>query len=178
MKFPNLISIHAPCTGSDDDASPVGLRDGDFNPRSLHGERRSCRADRRGWKGFQSTLPARGATIAARYFCQYFSYFNPRSLHGERRPPEAGSCRNAPFQSTLPARGATCCTMPVNAAFAISIHAPCTGSDAQRRRCRTREEYFNPRSLHGERRHPPRRAERKHRDFNPRSLHGERHQMM
>ena len=34
----------------------------DFNPRSPHGERRIWRDTKRGWKQFQSTLPARGAT--------------------------------------------------------------------------------------------------------------------
>ena len=61
----NQISIHAPRTGSDDNFGADHFRDfADFNPRSPHGERR-CRyhlvryADK-----FQSTLPARGATIA------------------------------------------------------------------------------------------------------------------
>ena len=37
-----VISIHAPCTGSDDTTTFYRGTDGDFNPRSLHGERRSA----------------------------------------------------------------------------------------------------------------------------------------
>ena len=82
------ISIHAPRTGSD--AQNVGqnyIAD-NFNPRSPHGERRDRRADNSlacaisihaprtgsdvyptllmaGRSAFQSTLPARGATVSA-----------------------------------------------------------------------------------------------------------------
>ena len=37
--FPLHISIHAPCTGSDLLSSAQWKMHGDFNPRSLHGER-------------------------------------------------------------------------------------------------------------------------------------------
>ena len=80
------ISIHAPRTGSDtmhtqgagdppdfNPRSPHGERhalssDGEkdimnFNPRSPHGERHCFRAICCGTCGFQSTLPARGATV-------------------------------------------------------------------------------------------------------------------
>ena len=79
--------------------------------------------------GFQSTLPARGATRRRHARVEYAVDFNPRSPHGERRPaPCAGDSRcnfnpRSPhgerriydvfdmetflFQSTLPARGAT-----------------------------------------------------------------------
>ena len=59
------ISIHAPREGSD---YPVQVEQNLF-PR------------------FQSTLPARGATIFAPQFGQYFENFNPRSPRGERRYP-------------------------------------------------------------------------------------------
>ena len=80
------ISIHAPRTGSD--------------------ERTTLQARRKG--RFQSTLPARGATIYALYNRRYTL-----------------------FQSTLPARGATCGKNAKNLRkILISIHAPRTGSDA------------------------------------------------
>ena len=121
-----------------------------FNPRSPHGERRSCQwrlrfcaisihAPRTGsdpliyWTKenvmkFQSTLPARGATGAL------------------LRRVASGL-----FQSTLPARGATAADDQRVAAVGISIHAPRTGSDRCRRRTTPLPQYFNPRSPHGER---------------------------
>ena len=103
-----IISIHAPRTGSD-----TAL----VTDKTLTLE-------------FQSTLPARGATLQTAADFQDSRNFNPRSPHGERRgqrresvpahqisihAPRTGS-DNTPeerkrvqdaFQSTLPARGAT-----------------------------------------------------------------------
>ncbi len=167
------ISIHAPRTGSDRPASrfwgwrrhfnprsPHGerrarrrnpLHQQDFNPRSPHGERRDADSLHPGDVEFQSTLPARGATVSG---CQRGTapdYFNPRSPHGERlllrvalkrrlisiHAPRTGSdirtvveCKqNARFQSTLPARGATAAAEKAGVTIEISIHAPRTGSD-------------------------------------------------
>ena len=100
------------------------------------------------------------------------------------------------FQSTLPARGATPSAGKPDRLIRISIHAPCTGSDLLFSGRAPVLIYFNPRSLHGERRRfsecvsllhlfqstlPARgaTAQRIHRmltatHFNPRSLHGER----
>ena len=79
------ISIHAPRTGSDGAAAGAGLSGrAHFNPRSPHGERRSCAVRHGAVKDF-----------------------NPRSPHGERRAPGICPPQSALFQSTLPARGAT-----------------------------------------------------------------------
>ncbi len=168
-----LISIHAPRTGSDAlDAIP-GCAEGDFNPRSPHGERHafvdeaclsdiSIHAPRTGsdvaqqfsiyFKNpFQSTLPARGATLHSISVNTPEEHFNPRSPHGERRrlprcnPTDKNfnprsphgerrnicmhSKKNSVFQSTLPARGATNRGNPNVTVVSISIHAPRTGSD-------------------------------------------------
>ena len=56
------ISIHAPCTGSDAYGQRRSARVADFNPRSLHGERRYPSWENGNSIPFQSTLPARGAT--------------------------------------------------------------------------------------------------------------------
>ena len=102
------ISIHAPRTGSDDEVMDLfyALR-AHFNPRSPHGERRkgrkrpqkkeeiSIHAPRTGsditrltmtfWqRSFQSTLPARGATVRENSRARPGENFNPRSPHGER----------------------------------------------------------------------------------------------
>ena len=123
------ISIHAPRTGSDPTSPlpPWMLRD--FNPRSPHGERRTWRrADARS-AGFQSTLPARGATI--------YKYSDvlatPISIHAPRTGSDAvcgAYCfALSRFQSTLPARGATGTFGDTIPPPSISIHAPRTGSD-------------------------------------------------
>ena len=79
----------------------------DFNPRSPHGER--LQRDYHGALDivFQSTLPARGATLQTAADFQDSRNFNPRSPHGERQY----------------AGGTKAC------ARCISIHAPRTGSD-------------------------------------------------
>ena len=101
------ISIHAPRTGSDQRGIRRVRRCDDFNPRSPHGERRGLLLRLLQFRPFQSTLPARGATIFSSRLtnlckisihaprtgsdlrrCPRASLppnFNPRSPHGERR---------------------------------------------------------------------------------------------
>ena len=111
-----FISIHAPRTGSDDDFSQLA----DFDTL------------------FQSTLPARGATIGILHRGGGHQYFNPRSPHGERREQFPFTNFHEQFQSTLPARGATAYLAIDAFAENISIHAPRTGSDSALRRRRRR----------------------------------------
>ena len=123
-----------------------------FNPRSPHGERHSAETGDVAGRGFQSTLPARGATPPEHQALRHRENFNPRSPHGERpirisfsrsrrnisiHAPRTGSdldrYEGVPhyytFQSTLPARGAT----------GKRLRGRCARGD------------FNPRSPHGER---------------------------
>ena len=124
----------------------------DFNPRSPHGERPASRRTESARNGFQSTLPARGATQRNRKKNSIRTDFNPRSPHGERLDIDNKLQVAFTFQSTLPARGATASgqflanmavfqsTLPARGAtllrdtrcrgLRISIHAPRTGSDA------------------------------------------------
>ncbi len=125
-----IISIHAPRTGSDvtyparflspchfNPRSPHGERlpgmfwhclAYHFNPRSPHGERLINLRNSPISKKFQSTLPARGATVRADIQATANKHhFNPRSPHGER--PLLDFCGF--FVAD------------------ISIHAPRTGSD-------------------------------------------------
>ena len=146
------ISIHAPRTGSDCLLIAAQVVIGGFQSTlPARGATPACTAER--WNGqFQSTLPARGAT-----------------------PTPTGWISTAKFQSTLPARGATCggrvWVLPDEE---ISIHAPRTGSDDIITAGRDDACDFNPRSPHGER-HVLHADGRSHlRDFNPRSPHGER----
>ena len=125
------ISIHAPRTGSDRVMWRLSHCHSNFNPRSPHGERPLRRASSARSRSFQSTLPARGATGGGH--------------------PERG-VRHL-FQSTLPARGATFLCYYFIRRKGISIHAPRTGSDAERETAVATGVDFNPRSPHGERRH-------------------------
>ena len=136
-----LISIHAPRTGSDGfpfrfDCSAFC----DFNPRSPHGERHgntggdvrpaiiSIHAPRTGSDGrgivpfpqiliFQSTLPARGATL----LCFHLLLVGVISIHAPRT-------------------GSDPCRVLLGSGVEISIHAPRTGSDV---RCQFRLELID-----------------------------------
>ena len=123
----------------------------DFNPRSPRGERPRQKYLVFAVKKFQSTLPARGATLGdiLRRGCAGISIhapregsdsiisnragfrrdFNPRSPRGERPIVKHRTAKTAIFQSTLPARGAT----------AEAVRHAAASSD------------FNPRSPRGER---------------------------
>ena len=168
------ISIHAPRTGSDNDAVAGNIIREHFNPRSPHGERRIVMPQGRTRGGFQSTLPARGATWPVPPGHHQAGYFNPRSPHGERPYFQALPAQGSLFQSTLPARGAT--IPSATRAFGTSRFQstlPARGATGGFYHRHRRHDNFNPRSPHGERpaQHPdpPRRGH-----FNPRSPHGER----
>ena len=100
-----IISIHAPRTGSD--AAQISVHAQEFI--SIHAPRtgsdKASRYPMATDTEFQSTLPARGATVKA--------------------------TRQSTFQSTLPARGATMADAKAMMDAVISIHAPRTGSDAK-----------------------------------------------
>ena len=62
-RLPFAISTHAPRTGSDSNSGTATCVNGNFNPRSPHGERRKrIRQTGDCLSQFQPTLPARGAT--------------------------------------------------------------------------------------------------------------------
>ena len=102
-----VISTHAPRTGSDAHVPSRFLAYSDFNPRSPHGERHRRYA-----------------------LNDVYKYFNPRSPHGERRVVDTLKLQAGIFQPTLPARGATLYFAPISVISGISTHAPRTGSDS------------------------------------------------
>ena len=124
------ISIHAPCTGSDSPTSRRRAGRWDFNPRSLHGERQVEDCKNAAASAFQSTLPARGATISISLRVRAQSI----SIHAPCTGSDPWGSKSLTiiclFQSTLPARGATAFGVIQIVGIAISIHAPCTGSDS------------------------------------------------
>ena len=167
------ISTHAPRTGSDQIKPGTVRQNGDFNPRSPHGERRrfsslslrpmyiSTHAPRTGSdlmalverlkiRLFQPTLPARGATRTKK------SYKN-----------------GIEFQPTLPARGATLPSTTSSGFALFQPTLPARGATILQQTPKSSKRYFNPRSPHGERRRRS-AASGYQRDFNPRSPHGER----
>ena len=151
-KHAYLISIHAPRRGSDIQHSSGGFPFQDFNPRSPQGERQMTRHSSPGLTGFQSTLPAGGATAnfasdgfglmefqstlpagGATRASKSADHFGIISIHAPRRGSD-GTCIfechcHSLFQSTLPAGGATMLRGHVQHGIEISIHAPRRGSD-------------------------------------------------
>ena len=133
-KFRAAISIHAPRTGSDATIQRYTeyLGISIHAPRTGSDERLSILAQE-AERLFQSTLPARGATVSNPQPSTGCINFNPRSPHGERRDlTDELHGRWMQFQSTLPARGATAGGTKACTGCEISIHAPRTGSDLYR----------------------------------------------
>ncbi len=130
MGADRTISIHAPRTGSDNMVNDVLLRNATI---SIHAPRTGSDITVQAYSlietGFQSTLPARGATCLQSAIERDVSI----SIHA----PRTGSDSEA---------------YDAYEAVMISIHAPRTGSDRRSRRTRSSASDFNPRSPHGERR--------------------------
>ena len=188
------ISIHAPLTGSDFGVETLERLRSHFNPRSPYGERLAVPPPHTRRCGFQSTLPLRGATLfrnpeglvenfnprspygerPTMFFVNHFHLdFNPRSPYGERHSLALQPRRLFYFNPRSPYGErllVLTCTVSV---FAISIHAPLTGSDYWTVFSIFSISYFNPRSPYGERRLATRRY-CYGTYFNPRSPYGER----
>ena len=98
--------------------------DGDFNPRTPCGVRRSTRSALSSTRIFQSTHPLRGATGGQRYFRRDRLDFNPRTPCGVR-----------PLRLHV-----------VDYIVNISIHAPLAGCDFDFCCLRTGARDFNPRT--------------------------------
>ena len=168
------ISTHAPRTGSDEPYSSVASP----RPISTHAPRtgsdRGRQRRRSAGKGFQPTLPARGATLRRPSAGGGRDYFNPRSPHGERHEHDAGAVRvpyistHAPrtgsdiakfinimgtsqFQPTLPARGATSRPEQEDTMKQFQPTLPARGATERPQPADAHGSHFNPRSPHGER---------------------------
>ena len=148
-------------------------------------------------KAFQSTLPARGATLAVSAGTLVWiisihaprtgsdfsssriglisSNFNPRSPHGERPATPNAIVSMVTFQSTLPARGATQSSTFITHLSAFQSTLPARGATRFSMLADTTFKHFNPRSPHGERQNSS-GSYTAGLHFNPRSPHGERRQ--
>ena len=149
------ISIHAPRVGSDDlhhRHAEIYLH---FNPRSPRGERlqlsrcsgvflyfnpRSPRGERptgggflhKLRSGFQSTLPAWGATRTFQVLYIRYELFQSTLPAWGATGTIVTGIKARLFQSTLPAWGATLQPCHQRRVGVISIHAPRVGSDDRR----------------------------------------------
>ncbi len=100
---------------------------------------------------FQSTLPVRGATLYPRGANRICRYFNPRSPCGERLFGFLSGFRVYQFQSTLPVRGATDAFAFVDNMVEFQSTLPVRGATSTYVINPARMDYFNPRSPCGER---------------------------
>ena len=123
------ISIHAPRTGSDYQEALDIATERLFQSTLPARGATLTRQESRNATTFQSTLPARGATSSNRAL-QTMRHFNPRSPHGER--PKHGSTRIPGENISIhaPRTGSDGARPEGGHHEAISIHAPRTGSDS------------------------------------------------
>ena len=166
------ISIHAPREGCD--AQTHGYRPC-RSGISIHAPREGCDRSpatiRRGYLGFQSTHPARGATASAprasqsgrisihapREGCDpcLLTVVNQESKFQSTHPARGATLPNCfrtmlpQFQSTHPARGATFSIFQSKHPVSISIHAPREGCDYRYPTSPRWISYFNPRTPRG-----------------------------
>ncbi len=168
-----LVSIHAPRAGRDVQTVGSGFIRDRFNPRAPRGARPFHFHAPESLDAFQSTRPARGATVSVFtfIFCGLFQSTRPArgatdclhgcgfvlmvSIHAPRAGRDLGRIRNY---------------RPRN----VSIHAPRAGRDTPRTGARLGRTSFNPRAPRGAR-PSPRNFPLRHRSFNPRAPRGARH---
>ncbi len=147
------VSIHAPRAGRDACVYFACGRLQGFNPRAPRGARlaRDChRRNRR--KGFQSTRPARGATISPQGCSTQPRCFNPRAPRGARPCAHLTYLQRHGFQSTRPARGATLAEAKALHEIAMfQSTRPARGATGLCPRWRSPNVCFNPRAPRGAR---------------------------
>ena len=169
------ISIHTPREGSDRCLLPGGFSCTNFNPHSPRGERRFQRFRTILQSLFQSTLPARGATVRLYhiiyklyisihtpregsdfvfvFICNTCEYFNPHSPRGERRCHRVPVPVSTDISIHTPREGSDKVQANNLSVVLISIHTPREGSDPVIVRVpKPPQVYFNPHSPRGERR--------------------------
>ena len=137
-----IISIHAPRTGSDCRRSRCQFPANGFQSTlPARGATAVLIADLKKLL-FQSTLPARGATDGNNARQKPKKFQSTLPARGATDDFSQLADFDTLFQSTLPARGATSGVHHVIPALYISIHAPRTGSDWRNRQCNRRRGTF------------------------------------
>ena len=120
-----------------------------FNPRPPRGGRLVRSYFHTSQQAFQSTPPARGATLSDALSCKVtqISIHAPREGGDDRSP--RGALYSRKFQSTPPARGATASASTASRPRAFQSTPPARGATPPARpRCSPRR-YFNPRPPRG-----------------------------
>ena len=146
-----LISIHAPREGGDT-GELLGERVIQyFNPRPPRGGRLLTRGDRAFRRVFQSTPPARGATVVPLLIVVVQQHFNPRPPRGGRSAHHRAGEAQDQYFNPRPPRGGRPARRPSHFSHRhISIHAPREGGDVRlcvRNHADARN--FNPRPPRG-----------------------------
>ena len=141
-----------------------------FNP--LFRERSDTDAEQNAYNGFQSTLPARGATLFGLH-CIHAVLFQS-TLPARATASSQSRGETSTFQSTLPARGATFQARKKLWRLRFQSTLPARGATSGSSGRNPAQGYFNPRSPRGERPHHY-AGSQGFSYFNPRSPRGERH---
>ena len=149
--LPNIVSIHAPHAGRDQQMMRSRRRLLCFNPRAPCGARPAWTSAQTDHCLFQSTRPVWGATNHAIDAVRYGTV----SIHAPRVGrdvvfPEALPPPNK-FQSTRPVWGATEDWEAGRGEKRVSIHAPRVGRDSRPQSKRSATTCFNPRAPCGAR---------------------------
>ena len=123
---------------------------------------------------FQSTPPARGATISAAPSPTCWGNFNPRPPRGGRRPRPGRTEATGDFNPRPPRGGRRRVPIVWSNCLMISIHAPREGGDAGAVGLTPPLENFNPRPPRGGRPPAPSPSDGSPPYFNPRPPRGGR----
>ncbi len=128
------VSTHAPRAGSDQCGRRFAVRPRRFNSRSPCGERLPAGRAACPQRGFQLTLPVRGATATPRGWMTSLRRFNSRSPCGERHAGAHPLPADAAVSTHAPRAGSDPCAGSDGRIKGVSTHAPRAGSDAPRNR--------------------------------------------
>ena len=146
------ISIHAPRTGSDKGGGKLIVIDGGFQSTlPARGATQACQRGIMRLVKFQSTLPARGATDVSELTGGSLTFQSTLPARGATDALTGNIIRER-FQSTLPARGATKGYIFSGWQGKFQSTLPARGATSPIASQMLLKLDFNPRSPHGERR--------------------------
>ena len=146
----DYISTHAPRTGSDFPTHHQSILPLYFNPRSPHGERHVRQPETPAQLDFNPRSP-HGERPKRIVCCRLTAYFNPRSPHGERRESESPARNTAEISTHAPRTGSDLAIRSWESRLTFQPTLPARGATDGLATTISVQEYFNPRSPHGER---------------------------
>ena len=129
ISMSSVFNPHSPCGERPGNISGWGMISTIFNPHSPCGERHGNGYRQTQIRGFQSTLPMRGATVCrVAILVQSWIFQSTLPMRGATLV-DSTLCNQVIFQSTLPMRGATPSVWSISTTIRFSIHTPHAGSD-------------------------------------------------